>query len=629
VDRHIVIGTAGHIDHGKTTLVKALTGVDTDRLAEEKRRGITIDLGFAPIDLDGQAASVVDVPGHEGFIKNMVAGATGVDLALLVVAADEGVMPQTTEHLAILRFLGVSHGVVALAKVDLAPDREWQQLVAEEIASLIERDFGNRWPVVPVSAARGDGLDELRRELAAAASRVASRSSEDRFRLPVDRVFSLPGAGTIVTGTVWSGRVSEGDEVHLLPDVGDARVRSIQVHGAGAPVALPGRRAALALVGSPKGTLARGAVVVSGDGWTAARAIDVALSLLPGVVIKPRARVRVHHGTSEVMARVVLDRSASPGDRVPARLFLESGLVARSGDRLVIRSYSPVTTIGGGVVVDPCVDAIARARGRRVGPAATPESDGERVRLLVARRGTAGMDRPALEVAGGLDATRLTAALSRGAELGLVERDGWFVARDEIERIGGVLRSALDRFHREHPMEAGMPVQAWRAAAGAVREQAIALAEERLVEVERAVARQGSLVRSRGWEPGSGQAAQAARGRVLTALASADAEPPSVQELAASLPGIDVPAVLRLLAREGAVVAVARDRYYEAGALVRERERLEGVLREIGEATPAQLRDRLGRSRKWLIPLLEWADREGVTVRRGDVRVLKLTKDGA
>jgi selenocysteine-specific elongation factor len=369
-------------------------------------------------------------------------------------------------------------------------------------------------------------------------------------------------------------------------------------------------------------------VVVSGDGWRAARAIDVALSLLPSVEIKPRARVRVHHGTSEVMARVVLDSSRAAGDRVPARLFLESGLVTRSGDRLVIRSYSPVTTIGGGIVVDPCVDALARTRGRKVEPAAVPGSDGDRVRLLVARRGAAGLDRPSLEVAAGLDVTRLTAALSRSADLELVERDGWFVARDEITRLIEKLRSALDRFHREHPMEAGMPVQAWRAAAGPVREQATALAEERLVELERAVVREGSLVRSRGWEPGTGQAARAARGRVLAALVSADAEPPSVQELAASLPGVDVPAVLRLLGREGAVVAVARDRYYEAGALGRERERLEGVLRELGEATPAQLRDRLGRSRKWLIPLLEWADREGVTLRRGDVRVLK-AKDGA
>jgi len=271
VERHVVVGTAGHIDHGKTALVKALTGVDTDRLAEEKARGITIDLGFAPLDLGGTAASVVDVPGHEGFIRNMVAGATGVDVALLVVAADEGVMPQTREHLDILRFLGVERGVVALTKCDLAPDTDWRELVAGDTRDEIARRFGSPWPVVEVSAATGQGLGALRTALAAEADRVAARASDDRFRLPVDRVFALAGAGTIVTGTVWSGTVREGDHVWLLPAGHDARVRSVQVHGAAATMAGPGRRAALALVGVAKDDLARGDVVVAGDAWRSGR----------------------------------------------------------------------------------------------------------------------------------------------------------------------------------------------------------------------------------------------------------------------------------------------------------------------------------------------------------------------
>lgn len=629
MERHVVVGTAGHIDHGKTTLVKALTGVDTDRLAEEKERGITIDLGFAPLDLGDVAASVVDVPGHEGFIKNMVAGATGVDLALLVVAADEGVMPQTTEHLAILRFLGVRRGVVALAKCDLAPDAAWRELVAEEIGAALERSFETRWPIVEVSAAQGTGLDALRRALGEEARAVALRTAEDRFRLPVDRVFALPGAGTIVTGTVWSGGAAEGDRVTVLPAGIETRIRSIQVHGTPAPRALPGRRAALALVGLAREQAARGSVVVSGPGWRMSRALDVELALLPGVALKPRARVRVHHGTAEVMARVARLEARAPG--AAARLVLDQPLVARAGDRLVLRSYSPVTTIGGGVVLEPWADVAGRAgpaaRGGGRGRAARrlpspPRDDAERIAQLVRRRGPLGIALAELEVAAGLDVTRLTAELGRGAEIGLVRVNDWLVAADEVEAAAGRLVRALEGYHSAHPMEPGMPAQAWRSAAGALRAELVSLVEDRLAG-SGAVLRDGATVRLKSFTPGAGQKAQAAQARLLEALREAGATPPSTAELAVSHPGVDVPAILRLLARTGAVVAVAPDRYYEAEALARERERLVAALEELGPSTPATLRERLGVSRKWLIPLLEWADREGLTVREGDRRALK------
>jgi selenocysteine-specific elongation factor len=624
VERHFVVGTAGHIDHGKTALVKALTGVDTDRLAEEKARGITIDLGFAPLALGELSASIVDVPGHEGFIRNMVAGATGVDVALLVVAADEGVMPQTREHLDILRFLGVSRGVVALTKCDLAPEAEWRALVAEETGSEVRERFGVSWPLVEVSAATGAGLERLRDALRDAGLGLAARAAKDRFRMPVDRVFSLPGAGTIVTGTVWSGSAHEGDHLTVLPAGKSARVRSIQVHGRAASEAGPGRRAALALVGVDHADAPRGSVVVSGGGWRASRVLDTEITLVEGAGLKPRQRVRVHHGTAEVMARVA--RLTSDGGTLTARFSLEAALVARAGDRFVVRSYSPLSTLGGGVVTDPWADDRAMRRSGAAAPSGAL-SDGERVGALVRRRGASGLAQEELEVLAGLDVTRLTAVLASASEIGLVQAEGRWFAHGQVDAAAAALVEALDRFHAQHPLEPGMPAQAWRAAALAAHPALVGLAEQLSFGRGR-VEREGSLVRLKGWVAGAGAAARELQSAILAALEKAGPEPPTVGELASRFEGQDVAAALRLLARQGTVIAVGPDRYYAAAALDLERRRLVSVLEEVGAATPAALRDRLGRSRKWLIPLLEWADREGVTVRQGDQRRLA-SKGGA
>lgn len=279
--RRFVVGTAGHIDHGKTALVKALTGVDTDRWEEEKRRGITIDLGFAPLPLGEEIqASVVDVPGHEGFVKNMLAGATGIDVALLVVAADEGIMPQTEEHLAIVELLGVQRGVPVVTKRD-AVDGEWLELVRGEVAERLARSRVRWEPPVATSAVTGEGLEELKAALVRVAADLAERPAEDLFRLPIDRVFAVAGAGTVVTGSTWSGSVAVGESVRLLPLDREVRVRSIEVHGQGADRAVPGRRTALALVGVDKGEIERGHVAVTGAGWAATTVLDAALELLP------------------------------------------------------------------------------------------------------------------------------------------------------------------------------------------------------------------------------------------------------------------------------------------------------------------------------------------------------------
>ncbi|OLD03755.1 MAG: selenocysteine-specific translation elongation factor, partial [Gemmatimonadetes bacterium 13_1_40CM_3_69_22] len=335
--------------------MKALTGVDTDRWEEEKRRGITIDLGFAPLPLGDQLqASVVDVPGHEGFVRNMLAGATGIDVALLVVAADEGIMPQTEEHLAIVELLGVRRGIPVITKRDLA-EPEWLDLVQAEVVERLERSRVRWSPPVPTSAVTGEGLDQLRSALRQVAEELVERPADDLFRLPIDRVFAVAGAGTVVTGSTWTGSVTVGDSVRLLPLEREARVRSIEVHGQTAERAGPGRRTALALVGVDKSELARGHVAVTGAGWRATTMLDAAVELLPTAhkAIASRTRLRVHLGTAEVLARVVQVRSIAPGEQGLARLMLETPLVARGGDRFVLRSFSPVTTIGGGVVLDP------------------------------------------------------------------------------------------------------------------------------------------------------------------------------------------------------------------------------------------------------------------------------------
>ncbi len=480
-----VVGTAGHIDHGKTTLVKALTGVDTDRWEEEKRRGITIDLGFAPLPLDpGIQASVVDVPGHEGFVRNMLAGATGIDVALLVIAADEGLMPQTEEHLAIVELLGVARGIPVITKRDLV-EPEWLELVRGEVIERL-RASRMRWEApVAVSALSGEGLDELRAALRRVAGDLAERPVNDYFRLPIDRVFALAGAGTVVTGSTWSGTVAVGDSVRLLPLDRTARVRSIEVHGQTAERAVPGRRTALALVGVDKAELARGHVVAA------------------------RTRVRVHLGTAEVLGRVVQVRSIAPGERGVARFVLESPLVARGEDRFVLRSFSPVTTVGGGVVLDPLPPVPGprlRHRQLRAGEPAV-----ERLSRFALEAGLAGVAVGGLAVRLGVGPADVTGVIA-GAREAVVTCGEYVVARAAVTAAVGNLVEVLRRHHTEHPIDPGMSLQALRAAAGAGTTPPAAVLDH-VLEAGRAGRVwewEGGLARVIGWRPAFDARAEAA-----------------------------------------------------------------------------------------------------------------------
>ena len=614
----MILGTAGHIDHGKTSLVRALTGVDTDRLPEEKRRGITIELGFAPLHLDGVGTlGVVDVPGHEGFVRTMLAGATGVDLALLVVAADEGMMPQTREHLAILSLLGVQGGVIALTKRDLVDD-DWLALVRDDVRDAVAGSALEQAPVIAVSAATGIGLAELREALATAALRVPAREDADLFRLPVDRSFTVKGTGTVVTGTVWSGTVARDATVRILPSDRTARIRGIQQHGAPSDAASPGSRVALALAGVDVGDVPRGSVIVGDASWRNTLTVRALVQLLPDAAsaLRPRTRVRFHLGTNDVGARIVaLGGVIEPGDTAGARLILDEPVVARAGDRFVIRGGSPVVTLGGGVVVDP---APPSRRARPWPDAPTPDVALSR---MIEEGGGAGVERAVLPVRLGLTPARVTALLRACSEQ-LVSLGGFLYALPVVRAMQDALERLVEVHHERHPLEPGAPMQTLRAALGARPELAAdvvarAVADGRLESV-------GGYLRARGWSPSPLPAHRPLLERLARTLREAGREPPSSAELQGDL-GPDTLALLHFLERSGSLVQVESDRFYDAGAL----EALVTVLRSGmvsgREYGPGDLRELLGVSRKYLIPLLEYCDRRGITDRSSGGRTLRGT----
>jgi selenocysteine-specific elongation factor len=611
----VILGTAGHIDHGKTSLVRALTGVDTDRLPEEKRRGITIELGFAPLAIEGVGTvGIVDVPGHEAFIRTMLAGATGVDLALLVVAADEGLMPQTREHLAILGLLGVAAGVVAITKCDLA-DAEWIQLVEDDVRAAISATPLAGARVVRCSSLSGAGLDDLRGAIGLAARAVPLRRGDDFFRMPVDRVFTVRGTGTVVTGTVWSGRLSVDAQVTLAPAGVAGRVRGLESHGAAVPEVASGARAAIALGGVDRAEIdARGAMlVVTGDPWAASRRWRADVALLDGAApIGPRTRVRLHFGTAEVGARIVAAGGpVTAGRRVSVRVALDEPLVARAGDRFVLRSASPAATIGGGIVTDPAPPT------RRVRP--WPEagaSDLRRLEWMLDEAAAHGLVVRTLPLRLGVRSGDLGELTARANAVRAGERLFSTAAADSAAHR---VATAVDEAHRSHPLDPGLPLHAARAAvlgASELAEHAVAA----LVTSGALAVRDGIVARA-GWVPGGGGDASPVVVAVRNALRNAGSTPPSVDELVA-LHGRDALAALKLLASRQEAVQVASDRYYSTEALTALTRVVHDALAGSDGLTASELREKTGLTRKYLIPFLEYCDRRGLTIRRGDVRTL-------
>ena len=610
----MIIGTAGHIDHGKSALVTALTGRPMDRLLEEKRRGITIDLNFAPLLFDGlPPAGIVDVPGHEDFVRTMVAGASGIDLVLLVVDAAQGPQPQTWEHLAIVEQLGVPRGIPVITKADLA-DPEWVELVGAELTDrLRDSPVAFESPVV-VSAVSGQGLPELlarlRAEIVEAADRAAP-SIEDGFRMPVDRAFSIAGVGTVVTGTPWSGTLRVGEPVTLLPSGREGRVRSLEAYGRPVELAGPGQRTAVGIAGLERSAIRRGEMLVNHRlPWQTTTALDAEVRLLPdGPVLRRQTRVRVHLGTAETLARVYPRGELSPGGTGLARLALEASLLARGGDRFVLRSYSPVATIGGGLVLDPLPPR------RAPWPDDLGAEPGRRATALIARR-AAGVRAEALPLLLGLppgecrEQTRLNPHIATvGAQL---------VSAAIVTSLEQNAVAQITAFHAQHPAAAGLSLETLRRNLRGPPAVVTGVLEAQLHTGE-LVLREG-LVALSSFAPRLAGSAELV-GRVLAALDEAGLEPPTVEELERRLQYSGLLPVLRRLAAEGSVGAVQSDRFFSTKAL----ELFLSTIRELAQTepvTPARLRHRLGLSRKYLIPLLEWTDRSGVTKRVGDTRVL-------
>jgi selenocysteine-specific elongation factor len=611
-------------------LVRALTGIETDRWKEERERGLTIDLGFAPLSLgDGLEVGIVDVPGHEDFVKNMLAGATGIDLLLLVVAADEGPMPQTREHLAIARILGIADGVVALTKRDRV-DESWLDLCRDAVREELERVLGHaEWPMLAISSVTGEGLEELRAALMERATALGSSERGDLLRLPVDRSFSVAGAGTVVTGTVWSGTVNVGDEVTVLPGRHSARVRSLQVHSTARESVGPRRRCAVSLVGLDPVHVPRGAVVVAGSGWREARRLGVRLSVLRHSPrrIESGQRVRVYLGTREVLARVRSRaggrgvESLDPGAEGWAILELEEGLVARARDRFVVRFYSPITTIGGGRVaeLDPPVRWLDRT-----GAWERILSEAEDARLeatvgLSAGQGAAVEDLP---LTTGLSPEKLR-ALEGSARLPIVRAGGRWFSGEVTEAARQALLEVVDEFHAARPRAPGVSKEAVRSKLSAAF--APELVEHALEGVLSAglIVATGPELRLRAHDARLTEAEARVRARLLAEIDGGGLEPPMVGELSSLLGVSDelLHDLLRLLTRAGEVENVSPEIYLSARSATRLRDAAARVFEDRLVAAPTDFKRQLGVTRKYLIPLLEHLDRKHVTRRTEEGRV--------
>ncbi len=621
----VVVGTGGHVDHGKTTLVRALTGVETDRWKEERERGLTIDIGFARLPLEAELETgVVDVPGHEDFLKNMLAGATGIDILLLVVAADEGPMPQTYEHLAIARLLGVERGVVALTKLDRV-DEAWLELVTEATREALAEVLGHeRWPIVGVSATEGTGLTELLDALREGARGVPQRNADDFFRMPVDRSFSIHGTGTVVTGTAWSGRVATGAEVRIFPGERRARVRALQVHGDARLEVAAGRRCALALVGVEPDTVGRGSVLVTDEFWRGTARLGARITLLPrpGRSVEHGQRLRVYLGTREVMARVFLPRGGAiaPGDRSWAVLALEEPLVARVRDRFILRFYSPVTTIGGGVVAELEPPRAWRERTPLWARILEGPSSDALVAAIESRR-LRGLPVGEAPIATGLSPAAVADAGGRASAITRLG-DRWFADSFHEEAVGRV-RSTVERLHGDRRRAPAVSLEAVRATVARSCDPALVDDAIRTLAERDEVTVEGPRIALAGQGASLTAAEEAARDRLIELLSAGGLQPPTVSDLRREL-RIDrdlLDDLLPLLRDEGRIVSVTPEIHITTEAADSLRLRVEGLLAGGQVVPPVRFKETLGLTRKYLIPMLEYLDREGVTKRTGEGRV--------
>ncbi len=639
--REIVLGTAGHVDHGKTSFIRALTGIETDRLKEEKKRGITIELGFAYLDLPcGHRLGIVDVPGHEKFVKNMVAGVTGMDLVAFIIAADEGIMPQTEEHFEICRLLGVKQGIIVITKKDMV-DEEWLEMVTEEVREYCEGSFLEEAPLVHVSSISGDGIDEVRKLLDSFVSVQQFKEVYGPFRLPVDRIFAMKGFGSVITGTSMSGRVGIGDELCFYPTDMVAKVRGIQVHSSDVETVEAGHRTAINLQGVDTAAVSRGMVAATPGSLLPGYMLDCDFFYLATnkKALKHRARVRVHLGTAEIMGRIsLLDRDLlQPGERAGVQLLLEKAIAVWPGDRYVVRSYSPVATIGGGEILGNMpprkrkrMTEHDRLENEKTFQVLFDDNIEEKILLFLRERGTVGLTFDELAVRLGTFGKQLkkiiTAPLSSRKIVVVDSTTQRYLNKSVSDEIEQSILANLENFHKKNPLQIGLSKEELRSGLGRNVDQKIfhfCLSELQKKEL---VVQEDSAVRLATHQV----ALQADEKKLQKDLEvwyhEKGLRAPTMRESMGKFsdyPESLVKEVFALLLREDKLVKVSESLYYDAGVIAGLQDKITAFIEKEGDIDAPRFKNLTGLTRKFSIPLLEYFDRVKVTIRVGDIRILR------
>lgn len=633
--KHFILGTAGHVDHGKTALIKALTGVDTDRLKEEKERGITIELGFASLTLSsGQTVGIVDVPGHEKFIKTMVSGAAGIDLVMLVIAADEGVMPQTKEHLHICSLLGITCGLVALTKIDLV-DTDWLELVKSEITEFLRGSFLEDAPIVPVSAIKQEGLSGLTDAIAAAVSQISEKTDDGIFRLPVDRVFTMKGFGTVVTGTLVSDRIKVGEEVQILPEGLISRIRGIQVHSQPVEEAWSGQRTAINLQGIEKSIISRGDVLVRPQTVWPSQRLDVLVEYLAANSknLKNRALVRLHTGTSEVIARIILleKDELTPGEKSFAQLVLVNKAVVVAGEYFVLRSYSPVTTIGGGRIIDP-QPVKHKRQNEKVLDELNQLQNGslpEKISVLLKRTGFSGINLRSLAFRSGINARKIKEVLenlfSRRQAVLLDGEDTTVISEYFHNQLEELITRNISAYHEKNTLLKGMSKEELKAALGRPVSAKLFNMALRSLDNKGIVVTDKDSVRLAGHRIQLTGNLDSIRVAIGGTYQKAGLTPPALSDVIAGFKDQKAQAqsIIKLMIKEGDLIKINEDLCFARESLDQLRKDYKAMLIRDNKATPASFKELTGLSRKYIIPLMEYFDMNKLTVRVGDHRILR------
>ncbi len=633
--KQIILGTAGHIDHGKTSLIKAMTGTDTDRLKEEKLRGITIELGFAGLDLpDGEHIGIVDVPGHEKFVKNMVAGATGIDIVLMVVAADEGIMPQTREHMEICTLLGIDQGIVVLTKIDMV-DEEWLELVQDDIGQYMQGTFLEDAPVVCVSSQTGEGISDLITALAAIVAVLPERASTGLFRLPIDRVFSMKGFGTVITGTLISGKVKTGEPVMIYPTGITSKVRGIQVHNEKVEEAAAGQRTAINFQGLDRTAVTRGQVLAAPNALKSNYMVDVRVTYLGSnnKELKNRTRLRFHAGTSEIMGNLILlDRETlSPGDTTVAQVRLDTPVALVANDRFVLRSYSPVRTVGGGIILNPIAEKHKRLRPEVIqGLGELVDSDLNAILSHhISQAGNNGLTFSDLRLVTGakdkIIEKNLGVLLTKQEVILMDKEEKAYIHADTLKSMTTKIHQTLSEYHKKYPLKPGISKEELRSKFPAAKNPKLMTLAINRMERENEIVQDEKTIHLKSHTVSLGADQDTIQRKIKAAYAGAGLMPPYFKDLVTTLKTNESLAkdVLNLLLQDHKLVKVKEGLYFDAEAVENLRQQLVAFLKAHDEITTAEFKDMTGASRKYVIPLFEYYDAQNVTIRIGDIRKLR------